>query len=134
MRNWKPFNKGVFTFFSRLTQNFTNRRKQMKNVCAYTYCCIKKKKSMNSTLSFLLIFFLLFCILTFYSSLEEDFTAATCNYPVMTSRCLISTHQTHFGRPRRTRWYTSQWRAREEQSKAKVMNISNHTGHNAKLN
>lgn len=42
------------------------------------------------------------CFLTFYCSLEEHFTAATRNHPIMTSRCLISTHQTDFGRSGRS--------------------------------
>lgn len=35
--------------------------------------------------------------LTFYCSFEENFTASTCNNPIVTSWCLVSTHQTHFG-------------------------------------
>lgn len=35
---------------------------------------------------------------TFYSSFEEDFAASTCHDTIVTSWCLVSTNQAHFGR------------------------------------
>lgn len=126
--------KGHSTSFFHINNiEFYQQQKTHRKSCMRVHIFLKKNK--EQILSFVPIFFVLY-FLTFYRSLEENFTAATCNHPIMTSRCLISTHQTHFGRSWRSSWYTSQWRAGVKTIKQNktAMNISNHTSHNTKFN
>lgn len=65
---------------------------------------------------------------TFHSSFEEDLAASACYDAVVTTRCLISTNQAHFGRRGRlSQWWAERTHIRVLQTRHKLTRNSKST-------